>query len=82
MTDPADTPQDADPGSEPSPGEAAADVNEEESWEEAASADYQERLQEFDNVESVPVVSLPGDPSQLSESDLTVQPPGDPSGGE
>ena len=54
----------------------------EESWKDAASAGYQERVREFDNVESVPVESLPEDPSQLSESDLTVQPPGDQSRGE
>ena len=85
MTDPEGTPQDAELDSESATDEAPADVNEEsdvgeEPWEEAMTADYQERLREFDNVESTPVASLPGQSSQLSESDLEVQPPGEQSG--
>ncbi|MGH4013949.1 MAG: hypothetical protein ACRDSL_08495 [Pseudonocardiaceae bacterium] len=79
MTDPEDTQQDAALDSESSTDEAAADVDEEQ-WVEAATADYQARLREFENVESTPVVSLPGDSSQLGEGDLEVQPPSDPSG--
>ncbi len=75
MTNPEDTHQDAELDPESSTEEATADVNEKPS-EEVATADYQTRLREFDNVESVPVVSLPVESSQLDESDLEVQAPG------
>jgi hypothetical protein len=45
--------------------------------DEGVTADYQERLREFDAVESVPVVSVPVQSSELSDSDLKVQAPGD-----
>ena len=79
MTDPTDTPQGTELGSESSTDEETADINE-EPWQEAATADYQTRLREFDSVESQPVVSLSEQSSQLSESDLEVQPPGDQGG--
>lgn len=75
MTNPEGTQQDAELDPESSTDEATADGNE-EPWEKGAAADYQTRLQEFDQVESVPVVSLPVESSQLDESDLKVQPPG------
>lgn len=76
MTHPEGTQEDAelDPGS--STDEATPEIDEEE-WKEAAAADYQTRLREFDNVESVPVVSLPVKSSQLEESDLEVESPGE-----
>jgi len=70
MTDPEDTPQDTSQDteldSESSPDEAAADVTE-EPWVESASAEYQTRLREFDEVESAPVTSMPVESSQPDE---------------
>ena len=72
-------PQDAELDSASSTDEATAEVNE-EPWEEAATADYETRLREFDAVESTPVVSLPVQSSQLDESDLKMPSPGSRSG--
>jgi hypothetical protein len=70
-------PRDVEPDVGSSTDETSGTVNE-EPWEEAATADYQTRLDEFDNVESsTPVVSLPVTSSELAESDLKVQQPGD-----
>lgn len=85
MTEPEATQQEADLNPESSTDEATADVNEESSesgfdpeaaTEEGVNADYQERLAEFDEVESTPVVSVPVPTSELDESDLKVQGPG------
>lgn len=47
--------------------------NYQEEGEEKAAADYQTRLEEWDNVESsVPVVSLPVESGELDKSDLEV----------
>ena len=51
-----------------------------EAAQEGVTAGYQERLREFDEVESVPVVSVPVPSSELNESDLKVQSPGGQSG--
>ncbi len=51
-----------------------------EAAQEGVTADYQERLREFDEVESVPVVTVPVPSSELDESDLKVQSPGSQSG--
>jgi hypothetical protein len=72
MTDPEDTPQDAELDRESSTDEASTDVNQKpedeataDVTEEGATADYQARLSEFDNVESpVPVVGGSPDQSQ------------------
>ncbi|MGH3784811.1 MAG: hypothetical protein ACRDRO_30415 [Pseudonocardiaceae bacterium] len=84
MTEPEGTPQDTDLGPESSTHEATADVNPESGGEEGASnyqeeaeklatADYQERMDEFDNVEaSAPVTSLPTKSSDLDKKDLEV----------
>jgi hypothetical protein len=72
MTDPEDTPQDAELDPESSPDESSTDVNQEpedeataDVTEEGATADYQARLSDFDNVESpVPVVEVTPDHSQ------------------
>jgi hypothetical protein len=65
-------------------GEPTADVSEageeeettpnyQEEGEEKAAADYQTRLEEWDNVESsVPVVSLPVESRDIDKSDLEV----------
>lgn len=87
MTESEGTPQDADPApksptDEPAGEqettadqatgeEGAADYQEE--GEEKAAADYQTRLEEWDNVEaSVPVVSLPVESGKLDKSDLEL----------
>lgn len=81
MTNPEDTHQDAELDSEPSTEKDAADVDLVAAGEEGVAADYEERLREFDNVDSVPVVSVPVESSgQLDESDLKVGPPPDQSG--
>jgi hypothetical protein len=51
-----------------------------EAAQEGVTADYQERIREFDEVESVPVTSVPVPSSELDESDLKVQSPGGQSG--
>ena len=51
-----------------------------EAAQEGVTADYQERLREFDGVESVPVTSVPVPSSELKESDLKVESPGGQSG--
>lgn len=70
---------------ETSADEAAGDSDETagfdaEAAQEGVTADYQERLREFDEVESVPVTSVPVPSSELSESDLKVQSPGGQNG--
>ncbi|MGH3548001.1 MAG: hypothetical protein ACRDQU_07775 [Pseudonocardiaceae bacterium] len=89
MTESEATPQDADldresstheatvdvhpesPGEAESGGEEGADYQQEA--EKLAAADYQERMEEFDNVDaSVPVTSLPVNASELDKSDLEV----------
>lgn len=74
-------PQDAEVDSASPTDEATAEINEVQ-WEEAATADYQARMRDFDEVESTPVVSLPVQKSQLDEdeSDLKMPSPGDRSG--
>ncbi|MGH3897323.1 MAG: hypothetical protein ACRDTA_03545 [Pseudonocardiaceae bacterium] len=79
MTNPESTHQDAGLDTEPSTDEAPAGINEDQ-VEALATADYQTRLREFDNVETTPVVSLPTESSDLAESDLKVSPPGGQSG--
>ncbi|HEX2263432.1 MAG TPA: hypothetical protein VHH52_06650 [Pseudonocardiaceae bacterium] len=51
-----------------------------EAAQEGVTADYQERIREFDEVESVPVTSVPVPSSELKDSDLEVQSPGGQSG--
>ena len=51
-----------------------------EAAQEGVTADYQERIREFDEVESVPVTSVPVPSSELDESDLKVESPGGQSG--
>ncbi|MGH3981221.1 MAG: hypothetical protein ACREX8_17635 [Gammaproteobacteria bacterium] len=51
-----------------------------EAAQEGVTAEYQERLREFDEVESVPVDSVPVPSSELDESDLKLQSPGGQSG--
>lgn len=51
-----------------------------EAAQEGVTADYQERIREFDEVESVPVTSVPVPSSELDDSDLEVQAPGGQSG--
>ena len=51
-----------------------------EAAQEGVTADYQERLREFDEVDTVPVTSVPVPSSELSESDLKVQSPGSQGG--
>jgi hypothetical protein len=54
-------------------GEAGATADYQEEGEEKAAADYQTRLEDWDNVEaSVPVVSLPVETRELDKSDLEV----------
>ncbi len=80
MTEPEATQQDTELNPEaPEVPDETAGFNEEQA-EEALAADYQTRLAEFDEVESVPVVSVPVPSSELSESDLKVQGPGGQSG--
>ncbi|MGH3788503.1 MAG: hypothetical protein ACRDRG_18595 [Pseudonocardiaceae bacterium] len=47
----------------------------EEAGEEGVAADYETRLREFDDVDSVPIVSVPVQSSELERSDLEVQSP-------
>ena len=54
-------------------GKKGATADYQAAGEEKAAADYQTRLEEFDNVEaSVPVVSLPVESRELDKSDLEV----------
>jgi hypothetical protein len=95
MTSPEAAQPEAELDSESSTDEATTDVNEttdvdeessdsgydpEAATEEGVAADYQERLREFDAVDTVPVASVPVRSSELDESDLEVQPPGGQSG--
>ncbi|MGH3767833.1 MAG: hypothetical protein ACRDS0_06180 [Pseudonocardiaceae bacterium] len=84
MTEPEGTAQGAGLDSKPSTDEPAADINPvtpeaettaeyQEEVEEKAAADYQTRLEEWDNVESsVPVASLPVESRELDKSDLEL----------
>lgn len=86
MTEPEAIPQDTeiDPGSPAD--EAPADVNQEtgeedaaasirEAGEEGLAADYQTRMEEFDDTDaSAPLTSLPTDTSKLDKSDLEINP--------
>jgi hypothetical protein len=58
--------------------EATATIDEGE-WQEAADADYQERMRDFDEVDSTPVVSLPVQSSQGDDSELKMPSAGDQS---
>jgi hypothetical protein len=73
MTDPEGTQQDAELGPESSTDEASTGVNQKpedeataDVTEEGATADYQARLSEFDNVES-PVPVVEGTPDHSSQ---------------
>ena len=84
MTEPEGTPQDTELDPKSSTDEPTADANEatgeegttadyKEGAAEKAAADYQERMAEFDKVEtSVPVVSVPVESRELDKSDLEV----------
>ncbi|MDQ4092141.1 MAG: hypothetical protein M3143_01600 [Actinomycetota bacterium] len=68
-------------GHKASDAEGASDAEETsgfdaEAAQEGVTADYQERIREFDEVESVPVTSVPVPSSELDDSDLEVQSPG------
>ena len=86
MTEPEATQQDTELTPEAATDETAAGGNDEaagfdaEAAQEGVTAEYQERLREFDEVESVPVVSVPVPSSELKESDLKVEGPGGQSG--
>lgn len=72
MTDPQDTQHDTDLDRE-SPTRDAPDDGDRDLGEEGASADYETRMREFDNVDSsTPVVSLPVESRDLDESDLKL----------
>lgn len=78
MTDPEATQQNPEPDPDSSTDEAAANIA--EAGEEGVAADYETRLREFDDVDSVPIASVPVQSSELDQSDLTVQSPGGESG--
>ncbi|MDQ4011294.1 MAG: hypothetical protein M3228_11525 [Actinomycetota bacterium] len=86
MTEPEATQQDTELNPEAATDETTADGDDEtagfdaEAAQEGVTAEYQERLQEFDQVESTPVVSVPVPSSELKESDLKVEGPGGQSG--
>ncbi|HEX4102005.1 MAG: hypothetical protein WA731_15490 [Pseudonocardiaceae bacterium] len=72
MTDPQDTQHDTDLDRE-SPTSDAPDDGDRDLGEEGATADYETRMREFDNVDSsTPVVSLPVESRDLDESDLKL----------
>jgi hypothetical protein len=77
MTDPQDTQHDTDldresPTSD-APDDVAPDDGDRDLGEEGATADYETRMREFDNVDSsTPVVSLPVESRDLDESDLKL----------
>jgi hypothetical protein len=77
MTEPEDTAEDTQLDSEAGTEVPTVDTDG-PPWEEAAAADYQDRLDEFDKVESEPVASASTE-SQPSESDLQVSMPEDQS---
>lgn len=88
MTEPEDTAQDTELDPEPSTEEGTADVNQgageeegeegkatgyQEAAEELMTADYQTRMEKFDEADtSVPVVSVPVKSSDPAKSDLEV----------
>ncbi|MGH3548557.1 MAG: hypothetical protein ACRDQU_10710 [Pseudonocardiaceae bacterium] len=71
MTDPQATQHDTELDRGTSTSDAPADVDR-DLGEEGVTAGYQARLREFDNVDSTPVVSLPVESRDLSESDLKL----------
>lgn len=77
MTEPENTAEDTQLDSESGTEEPTVDTSG-ASWDEAATADYQERLSEFDKVESEPIASASTE-SQPSGSDLQVSMPEDQS---
>ncbi|MGH3798355.1 MAG: hypothetical protein ACRDRT_10605 [Pseudonocardiaceae bacterium] len=77
MTEPGNTAEDTQLDSESGTEEPTVDTGG-EPWEEAATADYEERLSEFDKVESEPIASASTE-SQPGESDLQVSMPEDQS---
>jgi hypothetical protein len=56
--DPQPVTDESEPDPQPVTDEGPGEINQEDA-EQKASADYQERMQEFDNVETTPVVSVP-----------------------
>ena len=73
---PEATHQDAEASPESSTDEVNVQEAIQEAGEEAAAADYQTRMEQFDKVESTPVVSMPVESSQqLGEDDLKVSSP-------
>ncbi|MGH4017332.1 MAG: hypothetical protein ACRDSL_26085 [Pseudonocardiaceae bacterium] len=77
MTEPENTAEDTQHDSESRTEEPTVDTGG-APWEEAATAGYQERLSEFDQVESEPIASASTE-SQPSGSDLQVTMPEDQS---
>lgn len=77
MTEPENTAEDTQFDSESGTEAPTVDTGG-KPWEEAAAAGYQERLDEFDEVESEPLVSASTE-SPPSESDLQVSMPEDQS---
>jgi hypothetical protein len=75
MTEPENIAEDTHLDSEPGTGEPTVDTGG-APWEEAATAGYEERLSEFDQVESEPIASASTE-SQPSGSDLRVSMPED-----
>ena len=73
MTEPENTAEETQLDSESGTEEPTVDTGG-APWEEAATADYQERLNEFDKVESEPIASASTE-SQPSGSDLQVSMP-------
>ena len=72
MTDPQDTQHDTDLDRE-SPTSDAPDDGDRDLGEEGATADYETRMREFDNVDSsTPVVSLPVESRDLDERPQAV----------
>jgi hypothetical protein len=71
MTDAQNTQKDAELNREAPTPDTPADGNR-DLGEEGATADYETRMREFDNVESTPVVSLPVETHDLDESDLKL----------
>lgn len=77
MTEPENTAEDTQLDSGSATEEPTVDT-EGAPWEEAAGAEYAERLSEFDKIESEPVASVSIE-SPPSESDLQVNMPEDQS---
>ncbi len=77
MTEPENTAEDTQLDSESGTEEPTVDTGG-KPWEEAADADYEERVSDFDKVESEPIATASTE-SQPSESDLQVSMPEDQS---